>query len=205
MPSAAGFFGGAEMIFSRRGFLSATSAAVTAGVCVGGVAADEASLSWADVRDWGLEGRAFRDTEKYFDRLPARAKGVVRDAVWNLSRHSAGMLVHFRTDATEIHADYSVTSENLAMPHMPATGVSGLDLYARDTDGILKWVAVVAPKTQSVKTRIVSGIHPGERDYAIYLPLYNGTEHLRIGVPTGTRFVPIAPRQQRPMSPGNCP
>lgn len=192
-------FLGAEMIFSRRGFLSATSAAVTAGVCVGGVAADEASLSWADVRDWGLEGRAFRDTEKYFDRLPARAKGVVRDAVWNLSRHSAGMLVHFRTDATEIHADYSVTSENLAMPHMPATGVSGLDLYARDTDGILKWVAVVAPKTQSVKTRIVSGIHPGERDYAIYLPLYNGTEHLRIGVPTGTRFVPIAPRQQRPI------
>ena len=60
---------------------------------------------------------------------------MVRDAVWNLSRHSAGMMVRFRTDATEIHADYKVTSKKLAMVHMPATGVSGLDLYATDTDG----------------------------------------------------------------------
>jgi len=187
------------MIFSRRGFLSAASAAASAGLFCGDLSADESAVEWADVRDWGLEGRAFSETEKYFDRLPARAKGVVRDAVWNLSRHSAGMLVQFRTDATEIHADYSVTSENLAMPHMPATGVSGLDLYARDADGSWKWVAVVAPKTQSVKTRIVSGIRPGERDYAIYLPLYNGTEHLRVGVPTGAKFTPVAPRQQSPI------
>ena len=45
------------------------------------------------------------------------------------------MMVRFRTDATEIHADYKVTSKKLAMVHMPATGVSGLDLYATDTDG----------------------------------------------------------------------
>ena len=94
-------------------------------------APDEPALQWADVRDWGVEGRAFNDTEAWFDRLPGRAKGVVRDSVWNLSRHSAGMLVHFRTDATQIHVDYAVTSETLAMPHMPATGVSGLDLYGR--------------------------------------------------------------------------
>lgn len=187
------------MTFSRRSFLSTAAVAVTSGACGGRLAADEPALTWADVRDWGLEGRAFSDTEKYFDRLPARAKGVVRDAVWNLSRHSAGMLVQFKTDATEIHADYAVTSENLAMPHMPATGVSGLDLYARATDGMWKWVAVVAPKSQAVKTRIVSGIRPGERDYAIYLPLYNGTEHLRVGVPTGATFIPTAPRQQRPI------
>ena len=31
---------------------------------------------WADVRDWGVEGRGFNDNEAYFDRLPARAKGV---------------------------------------------------------------------------------------------------------------------------------
>ena len=187
------------MSFSRRGFLSAASSAV-ATVCVRReIAADESAVNWADVRDWGVEGRAFNDTEKYFDRLPARAKGVVRDAVWNLSRHSAGMLVRFRTDATEIHADYSVTSSNLAMPHMPATGVSGLDLYATDTDGSWKWVAVVAPKTQQVQTKIVSGIRAGERDYAIYLPLYNGTETLRVGVPMGAKFQPIAPRTQSPI------
>ena len=162
-------------------------------------APDEPALQWADVRDWGVEGRAFNDTEAWFDRLPGRAKGVVRDSVWNLSRHSAGMLVHFRTDATQIHVDYAVTSETLAMPHMPATGVSGLDLYGRTDDGSWKWVAVVAPKTREIKQQFVDGLRPGERDYAIYLPLYNGTQSLRIGVPAATKFQPIPPRTQQPI------
>ena len=27
---------------------------------------------WHDVREWGVEGKGFADTERYFDRLPAR-------------------------------------------------------------------------------------------------------------------------------------
>ena len=185
---------------SRRDFLL-TSAALAAGSMVVQTArADEvAALQWADVRDWGVEGRGFIDTEAWFDRLPARAKGIVQDAVWELSRHSAGMMVRFQTDATEIHVDYGVTSSNLAMPHMPATGVSGLDLYASDTDGIWKWVAVVAPTTQQTKKSVISGLLPGERDYAIYLPLYNGTEFLKIGVPANASFTGTAPRTDKPI------
>lgn len=153
-----------------------------------------AAITWHDVRDWGVEGRGFDDTEKYFDRLPKQAKGVVRDAVWSLSRHSAGMMVRFRTDATEIFADYKVTSPNLAMPHMPATGVSGLDLYAKDTDGRWKWVSVVRPTAQQMNLSVVSGLKPGLRDYCYYLPLYNGTEYLKVGVPEGCAFEPIGPR-----------
>jgi lysophospholipase L1-like esterase len=190
---------------SRRRFLVSASAAASTSAVASRVpvsaatAADEPALNWADVRDWGVEGRAFNDTEAWFDRLPARAKGVVREAVWNLSRHSAGMLVHFRTDATQIHVDYAVTSDNLAMPHMPATGVSGLDLYGRDEDGLWKWVAVVAPKAREVRQKFVDGLRPGRRDYAIYLPLYNGTQSLKIGVPKDAAFEPISPRQEKPI------
>jgi hypothetical protein len=184
---------------NRRLFLSTTAVVATA-LSTGITRGDESeAVQWADVRDWGVEGRGFNDTEAYFDRLPGRAKPVVREAVWNLSRHSAGMMVRFRTDATEIHVDYGVTSSNLAMPHMPATGMSGLDLYAADTDGTWKWVAVVAPATQQVKKKVVSGLAAGERDYAIYLPLYNGTEFLKIGVPAGAKFQPIAPRTEKPI------
>jgi hypothetical protein len=87
---------------------------------------------WHDVQDWGVEGRAFSDTASYYDRFPAKAQQTVREAVWGLSRHSAGMLTRFRTDATTLNVHYELTSSNLAMPHMPATGVIGLDLYARD-------------------------------------------------------------------------
>ena len=183
---------------SRRTFLTASAVVVTAyGSRSSGNETDE--VQWQDVRDWGVEGRGFDDTSSYFDRLPARAKGVVRDAVWNLSRHSAGMMVRFRTDATEIHADYKVTSSRLAMPHMPATGVSGLDLYATDTDGRSRWVAVVQPTAQEINVIIAKGLNPGLREYSIYLPLYNGTERLSIGTPRGTLFEPLAPRSEKPL------
>ena len=184
--------------FSRRSFL-ATTAAIAASGTGSTNAADSNEVDWYDVREWGVEGKGFDDTVSYFDRLPGRAKGVVRDAVWNLSRHSSGMMARFRTDATEIYADYEVVSKTLGMAHMPATGVSGLDLYATDTDGKSKWVSVVKPTAQKTKGAIAKDLRPGLRDYSVYLPLYNGTKRLSLGTPAGTRFEPLAPRVDKPV------
>lgn len=156
-------------------------------------------IRWHDVRDWGVEGKGWAETTRYFDRLPSKAEKTVRPAVWGLSRHSAGMLVRFTTDATSIWADYTLTSPSLALPHMPATGVSGLDLYAQDDLGRWRWLAVTRPTTQQVQAQLISGVVPGERGYSIYLPLYNGTESLKIGVPEGAHFKPIAPRVEKPL------
>lgn len=189
-------------LLTRRRMISLTAGGLAAGAFgfrSRPLTADDAALQWRDVRDWGVEGKGWTDTEKYFDRLPARAKGVVRDAVWSLSRHSAGMLVRFRTDATQIFADYTVTSTRLEMPHMPATGVSGLDLYAEDAAGVWRWVAVMKPTGQSTRGEIINGLAPGERTYVVYLPLYNGTESLSIGVPAGARFTPLPPREEKPL------
>lgn len=155
-----------------------------------------ADLAWHDVTKWGVEGRGWADQERkrWFDRFPAKAEGKVTSAVWNLSRDSAGMMVRFKTDATAIHARYKLSKANLGMPHMPPTGVSGLDLYARDTDGKWKWVQVTKPNAQTVEQQIISGLAPGEREYAAYLPLYNGVESLEIGVPKGAKFEGLAPR-----------
>ena len=106
-------------------------------------------------------------------------------AVWNLSRHSAGMMVRFKTDATTIRAKWKLLSSRLGMPHMPPSGVSGLDLYARDSKGQWRWAAATKPNKQDMEATLLSGIAAGMREYALYLPLYNGTESLEIGVPKG--------------------
>ncbi len=191
-----------SLSLDRRRFLCLAASTALAGSTRWGGAAEppaKPQLEWHDVQEWGIEGKGWDDTAKYFDRLPARAEGVVRDAVWGLSRHSAGMLVRFRTDAREIWADYALTFSSLAMPHMPATGVSGLDLYAEDDDGHWRWLAVVQPNAQAMNTQIISGLPPGERNFIIYLPLYNGTEHLKIGVPATATLTPIAPRTDKPL------
>lgn len=188
------------MWMNRRTFVSITAAGVATSVFPFAKAhAAEEDVVWHDVRDWGVEGKGWNDTAKYFDRLPARAEEKVRKAVWGLSRHSAGMLVRFETDATEIWADHVVTSDRLAMPHMPATGVSGLDLYAEDAEGNTRWLAVSRPTSREMRSKLISGIVPGRRTYTMYLPLYNGTESLKVGVPKGTLFEPIAPRREKPM------
>jgi lysophospholipase L1-like esterase len=189
-------------MINRRRFFSRSAAgllAASTSTLVRSEAESQPDTSWHDVQEWGVEGKGWDDTERYFDRLPVRAKSVVRDEVWGLSRHSSGMLARFRTDATQIWADYGLSSPRLEMAHMPSTGVSGLDLYAETEDGRWHWVAVVKPSGQQTRTQIISGLDPGARNYALYLPLYNGTEHLKIGVPGGTRFEGLPPREEKPL------
>ncbi|MDG2171075.1 MAG: SGNH/GDSL hydrolase family protein [Opitutales bacterium] len=158
-------------------------------------------LDWYDVTEWGVEGRAWENEPRvrWFDRLPASAESEVREKVWDLSRDSTGMMVRFETDATEIWVDYTLLDKNLAMPHMPATGVSGLDLYARDEKGQWRWVEVTMPDSQDVLTNIIKDMSPGSREYAAYLPLFNGVNSLKIGVPKGAAFKGLQPRKAKPI------
>ncbi len=163
--------------------------------------AAEPNLTWRDVTTWGAEGRAFGDMERkrWFDRLPAVADGKVTVAVWGLSRDSAGMMVRFKTDATVIWADYTLMKERLAGANMTAIGASGLDLYARDDQGKWRWVGVSRPDKKEVRQEIIGGLAPGYREYAVYLPLYNGVESLSLGVPPDAKFDPLPPRTELPI------
>jgi len=153
-------------------------------------------LRWHDVTAWGVEGRAWADAERvrWFDRLPAAAEKTVTREVWERSRPSTGMMVRFLTDAVSIHVHYRLLKADLGMAHMPPTGVSGVDLYGRDKTGHWQWVMVVRPTEQEMKTEIVRDLAPGKREYALYLPLYNGVEFLSIGVPAGAQFQGLPPR-----------
>jgi lysophospholipase L1-like esterase len=161
-------------------------------------AAELEGFAWHDVRKWGVEGRAFDDTESYFDRLPARAKGVVREEVWNLSHHTSGMAAFFETDAVEIAIRYTVLNALLAMPHMPATGVSGVDLYAKGDKG-WQWLATHSPRSQTMEAMLIVRLAAGKRAYHINLPLYNGVTSMEIGVPSGASFTPTPPRKDKPV------
>lgn len=153
-------------------------------------------LSWTNVESIGVEGRAWADQPRarYFDRFPAAAEKQIPPAVWSLSRDSAGMMIRFGTNAPSIHVRYTLRSDRLAMPHMPATGVSGVDLYAQDEQGRWRWVAVSMPAARTVDAALVSGIPAKPREYLLYLPLYNGVESLEIGVPPKASFEGHAPR-----------
>lgn len=159
-----------------------------------------APFKWIDPLEQGpvVHGVGWDELRSGYVRLPERAHGVVRDAVWGLSLNSAGLSLVFESDAPEMIVLYGV-KDGLNMFHMPSTGRSGVDLYATDSEGRLRWVAPDFPaKMGNDTTRyIYSGItyHPaGSRtyEYHLYLPPYNTVSWFKIGLPSDAmiRFLP---------------
>lgn len=182
---------------TRRSFVAfGATAAATRALSVAPAAQwlPHEDLVWTDVKDWPLEGRAFAKRAAPYDRLPARARGIVRDIVWDLSRHSAGMLVRFATSSSELRIRYRLTSDRLAMVHMPATGVSGVDLYGHDGQK-WRWIDVTRPTKRDVQKRFYTGRQMSEpSQFQLYLPLYNGIEKLEVGTLKGAELSPLAAR-----------
>lgn len=148
------------------------------------------SVLWFDLRQFNVEGRGWTDTKSSYDRLPAKAEGVVRPPVWNLSRHSAGMCVRFETDATTIQARWVLTNPWLYQQNMTAIGVSGLDLYVKTESGGWHWLGVGQPNAQTNTAKIADQLLPGRREYLLYLPLHNGVQSLELGVSTNSFLAP---------------
>ncbi|MFO0952574.1 MAG: SGNH/GDSL hydrolase family protein [Isosphaeraceae bacterium] len=153
---------------------------------------------WVDVRTLALEGQGWKDTKGPFDRFPARAEGTVRKPVWGLSRDSAGLCVRFKSDAPKIEARWTLLSSGLALPHMPATGVSGLDLYSKDETGRWRWLGAGRPEKFPTNTAtIAGGLNPKRtREFMLYLPLYNGVTSVELGVPAASTIEPADPRPE---------
>jgi len=164
--------------------------------------ADDGALLWYDGVALGVEGKGWADVEHPYHRLPAKAEGVVRAAVWSLSTRSAGVCIRFVTDAESIAVRWTLTSNSLAMNHMPATGVSGVDLYVNDA-GTWRWIGVGRPeKAPTNEKTLASGIPEGPYEFLLYLPLYNGTQSVQLGIPPEAALAkapPYPPERAKPI------
>jgi len=151
-----------------------------------------------------IEGKAWNeDIDSIFSRLPHRAKDVVREEVWSISKNSAGLVIRFKTNSSKIIIKYQVEGE-LYMSLMPATGVSGVDLYSVDNDGKQLWLGTKKLMKDTIYYYYL-GIKPSLQydkeglEYRLFLPLYNTVKWLEIGIPASKQFSFIEKRKQKPI------
>lgn len=171
-------------------------AALAALALLGGSAGAE--MAWRDARTLTVEGRGWQDTEGPWDRLPARGR-TVAPQLMDLARHSAGVVVRLRTDARQVAVRWRLSAGELAMPHMPSTGVSGVDVYRRAAGG-WEFVRNCAPGgRESAGTVDLGDPGSGAHEIALYLPLYNGVERLEVGASAGSRLEAAEARAARPI------
>ena len=152
-------------------------------------------VRWIDGRDLPLEGKAFSDTERYYDRLPCNVSSNVNAGVRNMKCHTAGMQFRFSTDSRKLRFRWVPIGGRLAMDHMPATGVSGIDVYRLDekTD---RWLYV---KTGRIWDAVKGGSlevdwKPGV-SCLVNLPLYNGLKSFTLGIDAGATVSALPPRK----------
>ena len=159
-----------------------------------GVADADGKTVWYDGKLLTIEGKGWQDTKSYYDRVPAKAEGEIPKHVWGLSHHSAGMNLRFSTNADTIKVRWIVLNSGLAMPHMAATGVSGVDLYSKTEDGGWRFLHNGRP---TADTNLVRFRLNGADEYILYLPLYNGIKKLEIGIAKDKRLFTIPADEKR--------
>ncbi|WP_295125194.1 SGNH/GDSL hydrolase family protein [uncultured Chitinophaga sp.] len=148
-----------------------------------------------------VNGVAKRDTAHMFYRLPAEMKSRVSKNVWDLSLFTTGEFLHFRTGARHFEVRYQLSGKHREMPHMPATGVSGVDLFAKDRLGRWNWAS---PYYSFGDTVVYSYKHlkidaGAEVDYYLYLPLYNTVSWISIVTDEGVKVEFLRERKEKPI------
>ena len=175
-------------------------------VCLASTLSISAQMQWKNPMNKPfqvLRGQAWQNELKgTYNRMPDRAEKTIRKAVWDLSKHTAGMSIAFRSDAPQIKIRYQV-SGSFSMPHMPSTGVSGVDMYATDIDGERHWCSARYAFRDTV-TYTYNKLSYGQSaaqgfEYELYLPLYNNVKWLEVGVPEGHKLQFIPASQEKPI------
>ena len=153
---------------------------------------------WHDALDIGLTGQFWKDLDHPYDRLPAKAKGVVRDPVWRLGTNTAGLSVIFETNSESIHVKWTVRYGN-SMWHMTNCGVRGVDLYMSD-DGRWKYAGSGSPGSgKSYERELIKGLDGQAYQFILDLPLYDGIDTLWIGVDEGSTLKAVDPFEGKPI------
>jgi hypothetical protein len=158
-------------------------------------------LLWVDAKTLTLEGIGWPDESQPYSRFPDRSESALREEMWNLSRFSAGMMVRFISDAASLAVRWSVLKPVLAMAHMPAASVSGVDLYIRDPqNGRIRWAGAARPETTTQNYAMLLENQTRQmREYFLYLPLYNGVTKLELGTNPQATIAPASPRHEKPL------
>lgn len=141
-----------------------------------------AQVRYVDAASLPMLGKATSAAVSPYQRFPDSLKAKLRPALWKLGQNSAGLAVRFSSNTTQVRLRW----ENLNgfhMNHMTDTGIRGFDLYVRLDDGTWRFAGSARPGKDKINdVRVVENMEPRNREFILYLPLYDGVVRAEIGV-----------------------
>lgn len=147
-------------------------------------------MDWYSVDDenFVLSGLAWRKKGEPFRRLPFDVH--VSNGVDILAYHTAGVMVRFSTDASEIRINTRIDkNRNARMDHMASVGSMGYDLYiGSGTNKLYTKSARFNHQLDEYNVTVFGPDAPKKmREITIHFPLYSHPEFLEIGLTSGAQ------------------
>ena len=139
---------------------------------------------WVDATKLTICGHTIKNAENPYSRLDCTPYNFENKTLIRYCRFSTGVYVMFKTNSTEISAEWSVASSKVR-DNITAITQLGVDLYIKDNG---KWrfcgVGRVStdPEVTTYKKSIIKNMAEGDKEFMLYLPLWSEITDLKIGV-----------------------
>jgi len=139
-------------------------------------------------KEFTIQGKAFYNTP-FYHRIDTNKYANLTEKVKGLFTAPAGLYVACKSNTSQIKLDWTTRSTYLGAN---TTGIMarGLDLYIKENG---KWIfaGVALPNQQNIKSEydIVKNLSKTEKEFMLYLPLWNEITDLKIGIDASANFI----------------
>lgn len=138
-------------------------------------------ITYHNAKKFTLIGKAF-ETGGHYHRVDTAKYSAMRLTVKRIFTNTAGLAVVFKTNSSVIHARWK-NKHVFAANNMTPIGHSGVDLYVKDgKEWVLAGIGRPSIKGTESSWKLAGPLPVGEREYLLYLPLYNELTDLEIGI-----------------------
>ncbi|SOD20515.1 SGNH/GDSL hydrolase family protein [Pedobacter xixiisoli] len=138
-----------------------------------------AQVKFYPAKQFTMVGKA-QETDSFYHRLDTnRYKGLPPRIVQLLS-NTAGLAISFKTNSTSISAKWCV-SRSRPNPYLTPIANKGLDLYVK-IDGKWQFAGIGKNTALCSDEVIINNMDNTEKEFLLYLPLYDVIRQLEIGV-----------------------
>ncbi len=133
-----------------------------------------------------------------YHRLPEEVAKATNDGVAWLNWHTAGGRVRFKTNSPHLVFKAKIAGVEL-MPHMPLTGIAGMDVYIKTETGYRYHASCIteggndAPIRMSENHGYVNAVRFADnsmKDITVNLPLYGNMDELYVGIAPDAELLP---------------
>jgi lysophospholipase L1-like esterase len=137
-------------------------------------------MAFTDAHDLTIIGKA-EESKMFFHRLDTSLHKDIPRVIKTLATRSAGLAVSFTTNSTTISARWC-TSKQVTDDNMTGIAYEGMDLYIKRA-GRWQFAGVARPQSHDCsEIMIVENMKAGKKECLLFLPTYDETLSLSIGV-----------------------